>query len=217
MCSVVEKEGKTISEAVMHACEELGVSKSEVEIEVIREDSKGVLGIGSKNAIVRVEVKSEGLSEKGLLAKRTLETILGFLFPEPQRVKVSETEDRIVLGLRATENKGHIIGKGGETIRALEYMVGKISSVKSTKDGKGKRVAINIDGYKDRKKETDVAKTVAEAAGKVRQSGKPQTLEGLSPYERRQAYAEIGKLKDVKFETVQGRGKAKKIVLSPTD
>lgn len=201
----------------MHACEELGVSKSEVEIEVIREDSKGVLGIGSKNAIVRVEVKSEGLSEKGLIAKRTLETILGFLFSEPQRVKVSETGDRIVLDLQAAGDKRHIIGKGGETVRALEYMVGKISSVKNTKDVRGKRVAINIDGYKDRKKETDVAKTVAEAAGKVRQSGKPQNLEGLSPYERRQAYDEIKKLKDLKFETVQGRGKAKKIVLSTAD
>ena len=48
MASVIEKEGKTISEAVVNACEELGVSKNEVEIEVIREDSKGVLGIGSK-------------------------------------------------------------------------------------------------------------------------------------------------------------------------
>lgn len=216
MCNVIEKEGKTISEAVMNACEELGVSKSEVEIEVIREDSKGLLGIGGKKAIVRVEVKSEGLSEKGVRAKRTLETILGFLSASPQKVKISETGDKIALELPQTEDKRHLVGKGGEVIKALEYVVGRISS-KNIQEGKSKRVAISVDGRRNRKRETDVARKVAEAARKAAESGEPQTLERLSAYERRTAYVELKKRSDVKYESVPVGGNSKKIVVSPRD
>ena len=216
MCNVIEKEGKTISEAVMNACEELGVSKSEVEIEVIREDSRGLLGIGGKKAIVRVEVKSEGLSEKGVRAKRTLETILGFLSASPQKVKISETGDKIALELPQTEDKRHLVGKGGEVIKALEYVVGRISS-KNIQEGKSKRVAISVDGRRNRKRETDVARKVAEAARKAVESGEPQTLERLSAYERRTAYVELKKRSDVKYESVPVGGNSKKIVVSPRD
>lgn len=216
MCNVIEKEGKTISEAVMNACEELGVSKSEVEIEVIREDSRGLLGIGGKKAIVRVEVKSEGLSEKGVRAKRTLETILGFLSASPQKVKISETGDKIALELPQTEDKRHLVGKGGEVIKALEYVVGRISS-KNIQEGKSKRVAISVDGRRNRKRETDVARKVAEAARKAAESGEPQTLERLSAYERRTAYVELKKRSDVKYESVPVGGNSKKIVVSPRD
>ena len=78
MAIVLEKEGKTVSEATISACEELGVSRNEVDIEVIQESSKGVLGIGSKNAIVKVTVKNEKLSEKGLKSKKALESILEY-------------------------------------------------------------------------------------------------------------------------------------------
>ena len=216
MCNVIEKEGKTISEAVMNACEELGVSKSEVEIEVIREDSRGLLGIGGKKAIVRVEVKSEGLSEKGVRAKRTLETILGFISSSPQKVKISETEDKIALELPQTEDKRHLVGKGGEVIKSLEYVVGRISS-KNSKEGKTKRVAISVDGRRDRKRGTDVVRKVAEAARKAKESGEPQTLERLSAYERKTAYVELKKRSDVKYESVPVGGNSKKIVVSPRD
>ena len=217
MCNVIEKEGKTISEAVMNACEELGVSKSEVEIEVIREDSRGLLGIGGRKAIVRVEVKSEGLSEKGVRAKRTLETILGFISASAGKVKISETEDRIALELPQTEDKRHLVGKGGEVIKALEYVVGRISS-KNIQEGKTKRVAISVDGRRNgRKRETDVARKVAEAARKARESGEPQTLERLSAYERKTAYVALKKISDVKYESIPVGGNSKKIVVSPKD
>ncbi|MCY3986955.1 MAG: Jag N-terminal domain-containing protein [Candidatus Dadabacteria bacterium] len=155
MASVIEKEGKTISEAVLNACEELGVSKEEVEIEVIREDSKGVLGIGSRNAIVRAEIKTGGLSEKAFRAKKTLETVLGFLFSIPQSVKTEETDSKIILEVWNVKDKKLLVGKNGEVIKSLEYIIGKIAS-KNSDEGKNKRVAINIGGHGSKK--TDSAK-----------------------------------------------------------
>ena len=145
MAIVIEKKGKTISEAVMNACEELGVSKNEVEIEVIREDSKGLWGIGSRDAIVRVEVKTDGLSEKAFRAKKTLEVLLGFISYDPPTVKTQETETNIEFEVWATKGKRLIIGKSGEVVKSLEYLVGRISS-KQSKEGRGKKVAIKIAG-----------------------------------------------------------------------
>ncbi len=214
MANAIEKEGKTISEAVVNACEELGVSKDEVEIEVIREDSKGVLGIGSKNAIVRVEVKTGGLGEKAFWAKKTLETVLGFLFSTPQSVKAEETENRIILEVWPVKDKKFLIGKNGEVIKSLEYIVGKIAS-KNSDEGKGKRVAINIGGHDGKKKDTDVPKKVAETVQKVKESGNPHSIEQLSSYERKMAYIELKKQENITYETVPSKGNSKKIVVSP--
>lgn len=214
MANVIEKEGKTISEAVVNACEELGVSKDEVEIEVIREDSKGILGIGSKKAIVRVEIKTDGLSEKAFRAKKTLETILGFLFSTPQNVKTEETENRIILEVWPVKDKKFLIGRNGEVIKSLEYIVGKIAS-KNSNEGKSKRVAINLAGYDGKKKDTDVPKKVAETVQKVKESGNPHSIEQLSSYERKMAYIELKKQEDIKYETVPSNGNSKKIVVSP--
>jgi spoIIIJ-associated protein len=214
MANAIEKEGKTISEAVVNACEELGVSKDEVEIEVIREDSKGVLGIGSKNAIVRVEIKTGGLSEKAFRAKKTLEAVLGFLFSTPQSVKAEETENRIILEVWPVKDKKFLIGKNGEVIKSLEYIVGKIAS-KNSNEGKNKRVAINIGGHDGKKKETDVPKKVAETVQKVKQSGNSHSIERLSSYERKMAYIELKKQEDITYETVPSKGNSKKIVVSP--
>lgn len=214
MASVIEKEGKTISEAVVNACEELGVSKNEVEIEVIREDSKGILGIGSKNAIVRVRIRTGGLSEKAFRAKKTLESVLGFLFSTPQSVKTEETENRIILEVWPAKDRKFLIGKNGEIVKSLEYIVGKIAS-KNSDEGKSKRVAINLAGHDGKKKDTDVPRKVAETVQKVKQSGNSHSIERLSSYERKMAYIELKKQEDVKYETVPSKGNSKKIVVSP--
>ena len=93
----------------------------------MQEASKGVLGIGSKNAVVRITVKNENLSEKGLRSKKALENILDFLVPT-YSVDMRESAERIKLEIRKTNDKGLLIGRHGDMIRSMEYIVGKIAS-----------------------------------------------------------------------------------------
>lgn len=208
----LEKEGKTVSEATISACEQLGVARDDIEVEVLQEGSKGVLGIGSKNAIVKVKVKEKGFSEKGLMAKKTLETLLTHLVPT-QLVNIVESDNRIKLEIKQTEDKGLLIGKGGEMIRALEYIVGKISS-RNCSDGREKRISIDVDGYRNRR-ESGVSKKVVEAIKRVKKTNEPYTLERLSSYERRIAYITIKGERGVKYDTVID-GNHKKIIISPS-
>lgn len=59
----VDKFGKTVDLAVAEALKELGITREEAEIEVLVEGSKGFLGIGSRNAYVRVTAKEEKAAE----------------------------------------------------------------------------------------------------------------------------------------------------------
>ncbi|TDI99420.1 MAG: KH domain-containing protein [Candidatus Dadabacteria bacterium] len=208
---VLEKEGKTVSDATMSACEELGISRSEIDVEVLQKSSKGVLGIGSRNAKVRITVKDENLSEKGLKSKKALEAILGHLVPT-YSIGIRENPDRIKLDIRDTNDKGLLIGKRGEMIKALEYIVGKISG-RSSEDGREKRISIDVDGYK-RRREDKISRLVKDTAKKVRKIQKPISLEPMSASERRMAYIALKREGGVGYETKVERDE-KRIIITP--
>lgn len=208
---VLEKEGKTVSDATMSACEELGISRSEIDVEVLQKSSKGVLGIGSRNAKIRITVKDENLSEKGLKSKKALEAILGHLIPT-YSIGIRENPDRIKLDIRDTNDKGLLIGKRGEMIKALEYIVGKISG-RSSEDGREKRVSIDVDGYK-RRREDKISRLVKDTAREVRKVQKPISLEPMSASERRMAYIALKREGGVGYETKVERDE-KRIIIIP--
>ena len=209
---VLEREGKTASEAIISACEELGVARSEIDVLVLDEGSRGVFGIGGKEARVRITVKREEVSEKGLKAKRALEEILKFLV-SAHAVNLRETSDKIKLEVKISDDKGLIIGRRGEMIKALEFIVGKIAA-RFCEDGREKRVSIDIDGYKQRKEES-ISRMVLETARKVRKFGKPITLDPMSAYERRVTYLTLKHEEGISFET-RGTGEEKRITINPT-
>ena len=66
----VEKTGKTVDEAVTAALIELGVSSDQVNIEIVDEGTKGILGLFSKEAKVRVSLKS---SDQGETVEKEIE------------------------------------------------------------------------------------------------------------------------------------------------
>lgn len=208
---VIEREGKTVSEATMSACEELGVSRSEIDVEVLQEASKGVLGIGGKNAKVRITVKNENLTEKGLRSKKALEGILSYLVPT-YSVTIRESPDKIKLDIKGTNDKGLLIGKRGEMIKALEYIVGKMSG-RTSDEGRDKRISIDVDGYK-RRRDDKVSRLVRETAKKVRKMKKPVSLEPMTASERRIAYITLKREGGVSYETKMEENE-KRIIITP--
>jgi len=209
---VKESEGKTVSEATISACEDLGIPRSELDVEVLHKGSKGVLGIGVRNAKVRVTVKNDSLSEKGLKSKKALEEILNYLVPS-YAVSIRENPDKIKLDIRNTNDKGLLIGKKGEMIKAMEYIVGKVAA-RRCDDGREKRVSIDVDGYERRREET-ISRLVRETARTVRKSRKPVSLSPMSASERRIAYITLKREGGVSYETKIDRDQ-KRIIITPS-
>jgi spoIIIJ-associated protein len=208
---VIEREGKTVSEAIIRACEDLGVTRNEIEVQVLEEGSKGVLGIGGREARVRITVTKSDISEKGLRAKKALQDILGYIVSS-HSITLKETADKIELDVKISDDKGLLIGRKGEMIKALEYITGKISG-RFCEDGREKRVLIDVDDYK-RRREESISRMVKDTVKKVRKIGKPITLEPMSAFERRITYITLKQESGITYET-RGSGEEKRIVINP--
>ena len=71
---IIEKSGKTIDEAVSLALQELNTTRENVEIEVINEGKRGILGLGAEDATVRVKMEESPLSKAENYIKNIMES-----------------------------------------------------------------------------------------------------------------------------------------------
>ena len=108
----IEMVGKTVDDAVNAALAELNAKNEDVEIEVLEEGSKGFLGMGSKDAKVRVSLKSTP-QNKALEFLSQLFDVWGL------NVKINTELDGDVLKVELEgDDMGIVIGKRGETLDA---------------------------------------------------------------------------------------------------
>ena len=181
MSNFVEKIGKTVDEAVKMALQELNTTEENVEIEVLEEPTKGLLGIGAKPALVRVSVKEEKVAVEENRADKVNEVISNITSCLGLNIKsnVEDTADALKVNLEG-ENLGLIIGYKGETLDALQLLTNVIIN----KNGEYKRVEIDAQNYREKRKET-LSALAHKKARDVIKYGKNITLEPMTPYERR--------------------------------
>ncbi len=104
---------------------------------------------------------------------------------------------------------GRLIGKGGRTLAALEFLS---NAVVNKGDADPIRVVIDVGGYKRRRDER-LRQTALRAAARVRKSGEPVELEPMSAAERRIVHMAIAEEHDVASEST-GEGRARRVVVS---
>lgn len=171
----LEKSAKTIDEAIDAALAELGRSREEVTIDIVRMPSKGIFGIGAKDAIVRISAEDNVTA----FAIDFLSNIFK-KFDLEVEIRTSEGEEFITLDL-VGKDLGILIGRRGETLDALQYLTNLTVSRHFEERSK---FILDVEGYRAKREETleRLAKKLAE---RVKESGKNMSLEPMSPYERR--------------------------------
>lgn len=172
----IKKSGKTIDEAVAAALAELGAQKDEVSITVLEEGSRGFLGMfGGKDAVVLVK--------KNFDPVRIVENFLREVFVSMGlmiQMKVEMEEKHLKVELIG-EDMGILIGKRGQTLDALQYLVNLVVNKNSPSYIS---VMLDTENYRQRRKET--LETLAfHLAKKVKHTRKNVVLEPMNPYERR--------------------------------
>jgi len=173
MSNMIEKSAKTVEEAVNEALAELNVTKDNVEIEVLEEPTKGLLGIGAKPALVRVTVKE---NKKDIV--NNFLTTMGSCLGVNITTAFEEKEESIGVNLMG-ENMGIIIGHKGETLDALQLLTNVIAN----KSGDYKRFELDAQNYREKRKETLTALAQKKARDVIKY-GRNITLEPMNPYER---------------------------------
>ncbi|MBQ5919077.1 MAG: protein jag, partial [Lachnospiraceae bacterium] len=156
------------------------------EYEVIEKGSSGFIGIGSKPAKINARVKEEEVivvSEAPADIEAVIVEFLSKVFAAMNltvKINVNITEESVDVDL-VGDDMGVLIGKRGQTLDSLQYLV---SLVVNKKSDKYLRVKLDTENYRERRKETleNLAKNIA---FKVKRTKRPVSLEPMNPYERR--------------------------------
>jgi len=186
---------KTVSDAITEACKALGVTSEKLDYVVVEEGSAGFLGIGAKNASINAKVKSS-VSD---VAKNFLNDVFAAMnMTVVINVDYKEDERELSIDL-AGDDMGVLIGKRGQTLDSLQYLVSLIVNKESTEYI---RVKVDTENYRKRRQDTleNLAKNIA---FKVKRTKRTVSLEPMNPYERRIIHSA---LQNDKFVTTHSEG-----------
>ena len=217
----IEKNAKNKQDAIELALKELNASREDVEIEVLDEGSKGFLGIGARDARVRVTlIKSEEpvnetyVQEKESLgdpaddAKKFLSDIFNAMDLDVA-IDAKMEEQSVSIDLSG-ENMGIVIGKRGDTLDSLQYLTSLVVNQRSDDYIK---VSIDTENYREKRAEALLALSTR-LADKVTKTGKKFTLEPMNPYERRIIHSNLQDSETVTTYSV-GSEPYRKVVIAP--
>ena len=194
----IEVSAKTVSEAITEACQKLGVTSDRLDYEVVDEGSSGFLGLGSKPAVIKAAVKVSEVSLEDR-AKNFLNDVFAAMNMEVVVAVTYDENDHTVDVDLSGDEMGVLIGKRGQTLDSLQYLV---SLVVNKGEDEYIRVKVDTENYRQRRKETleNLAKNIAY---KVKRTKRPVSLEPMNPYERRIIHSA---LQNDKYVTTHSEG-----------
>ena len=175
MHQYIEVEENTTEEALEVALKKLDVSREQVSVKVIHEPTKGILGLGAKLAKIRVTLKEDISSTP----EAVLHEILSHMGLKAQ------IESQIINGsvhlTMSSDNPGILIGKHGQTLNAVEYLLNCILSRASLVK---KKVFVDAEGYRERREQILIDLAYRTAA-RVKQTRQEIVLDPMPPRDRR--------------------------------
>lgn len=222
----LEVRAKTVEEATLRALDQLRLTRDEVEVVVVKEGRGGILGLGAEDAVIRVTPLrpapkvQEKTTESGAeqTAREVLDQLLSLMGlsgtiqaqPSAESEEVNEGEVAPVsLDVRG-DDLGILIGRRGQTLAALQYVVRLIVG---RRIDKWVPVMIDVEGYRQRRAEA-LKRFAIEMAERVKARGAPFTLEPMPPNERRIIHMALADHPQVFTESI-GQGDERKVVIRP--
>jgi len=219
----VEATGETVGEAKWAALRELelrypGLDKAAVRFEVVSEGERGLLGVGYAPARVVASVPEDAVQasapdESGLAGEirdllRRITTALGV----EARIAVEEDDETITATCNASD-AGLLIGRHGQTIDAVQYLVNAI--VHRSHGDERKEVVVDAAGYRERRRLVLESIAVRTAAEVVR-SGERAELEPMTAVERKMVHLAL-KEADGVTTTSEGTEPNRYVVILPSN
>ena len=192
----IEVSAKTVDDALTEASIKLGTTSENLEYEVIDKGSTGFLGIGSRNAVIKVKKAAKSVEDE---IREFLENVFKAMNLEVEIIiNVDEDNRNVDVELKGSE-MGVLIGKRGQTLDSLQYLTNLAINKQSENYYK---VKIDTEDYRKRRRETleNLAKNIAY---KVKRTKRPVSLEPMNPFERRVIHSA---LQNDRFVTTHSEG-----------
>mgnify|MGYP003370460697 CR=1 FL=1 len=191
----IEISAKTVDDAITEAVIRLGTTHDKIEYEVIEKGSAGFIGIGRKDAVIKVRKKND--------VEDNIRDFLEKVFAAmslPVEILIEKEESGKVINVELKgDDMGVLIGKRGQTLDSLQYLTNLAVNKNSEEYVK---VKIDTEDYRKRRRETleNLARNIAY---KVKRTKHPVSLEPMNPFERRVIHYA---LQNDKFVTTHSEG-----------
>ena len=138
---------KTVEDAVTKALIDLETTSDKLEYEVVEKGSAGFLGIGAKPAVIRAR-KKESVQDR---AVNFLSQVFDAMNIQVEIASAFNEEEKEISITLEGEDMGILIGKRGQTLDSLQYLVSLIVN-KDSEDYL--RVKLDTENYRDKRKKT---------------------------------------------------------------
>ena len=214
---------RTVDEAIELGLKELDADRDEAEVEILSRGKAGFLGIGAEVARVRVTRISAGrnaagipITEEGETTAAGVATAAVGRILEAAGVNVTRTlraandpeSGGPIIDL-AGEDSGLLIGRRGQTLQALQFLVNLIVR----KQFEGVRVMLDVENYRQRR-EFQLRDMATKVAARVTQTNRSITLEPMPPADRRIIHTSLTDNPDVSTESA-GEGEGRRVTIMP--
>ena len=221
----VEATGETVGEAKWAALRELeklhpGLDKSAVQFQVVSEGERGLLGVGyaparviasvDSDSVHAVEPTTDGESELATQVRDLVERITAGIGVRC-RIDIVE-DDQTVTASCSGSNLGLFIGKHGQTIDAIQYLVNAI--VWRSRPDDRKDVVVDAAGYRERRRGA-LESLAVRSAEEALATHSPIELEPMTAVERKTVHLRLKEFDGVETGS-EGTEPNRYVVISPT-
>lgn len=176
--------GKTIDDAVRHGLSQWNVPEERVKVKVLEQPSKGLLFglIGVKKAKVELELIPDPLEE----AERFLRDVAGTM-GLTVNVHRKQTKEGYYLSLTGIGDMGMLIGRRGQTLDSLQYLVNIVANRYSDSHI---RIELDAEDFRERRRRT-LEEMSERLAGRVVRTKQEIVLEPMSAHERKLIHSQL--------------------------
>lgn len=147
--------------------------------------------------------------EVALAVARELSERIFIAMDMAAEISVKPDSEPCCLNVKVPE-PGVLIGKRGQTLEAIQYIVDKVINKKC---GKGSRVIVDVEGYVETRK-SELKELATRLASKTLKSGKPSTMMRMNAHDRRIVHIALKRNPAVRTQSV-GDGYYRKLIIFP--
>jgi spoIIIJ-associated protein len=199
-----EGTGRTIEEATERALMQLGASHEDVDVEVLDAGTRGMLGLGARDARVRVTLREGAAAAAHRLTERMLQ-LMGFA----ATVRARESADTVTVEVQG-QDLGALIGRRGGTLEAAELLLG---AMVARETGLRVRIILDVEGYWERR-HAYLERLARQTADRVHREGRQILLVPMPARERRVIHSLLAD-SPVVMTFSQGEGTDRRVVVAP--
>jgi spoIIIJ-associated protein len=219
----VEATGETVGEAKWAALRELeklhpGLDKAAVRFQVVSEGERGLLGVGYAPARVVASIDSDSVGSgssgqaESELAGQVRELIERITAGIGVRCRIEiEEDDGTLVATCSGSDLGLLIGKHGQTIDAIQYLVNAI--VWRSRPDDRKEVVVDAAGYRERRRSA-LESLAVRSAEEALATHSPVELEAMTAVERKTVHLRLKEFDGVETGS-EGTEPNRYVVISP--